>query len=312
MYWLKPFDAVNDAANAWALRQFEWVAPVLEIGAGDGAFSFVMHGGEFRFSDDRYDQADAARADDMFDVYRESGRMAVACRPAMSYLAAVDLKWSHLLKARDGGGYDFLVQSRPAPLPFAAGSFSTVFLYFPHGLVERGEVLRYEEVLPEIRRVLVPHGTLVMIAVNRRVSDYFVCARLARFCERRNWTRPAAYFRRLDAGRAAEIGSAGRSIEEWRTLLEAAGFSIVDAWSQVGPLAWRLYDWQTRPILRTLVRLNGHLRRTGLKRLAKGGWVYAWLPVLRLFYACAARPRRLPADTREVDDVFFAFRAAPQ
>ena len=27
VYWLKPFDAVNDTANTWALRQFEWERP---------------------------------------------------------------------------------------------------------------------------------------------------------------------------------------------------------------------------------------------------------------------------------------------
>ncbi len=151
VYWLKPFDAVNDAANAWSLRQFPWDEPILEVGGGDGVFSFITHGGKFDPMDDRYDQVDPSRSGDIFDVYERSGIPKVRRPACRSYAVGVDLKWSHLLKSRGTGLYRSLVVASRERLPFATGSFKTVFLYFPHGLVEHGKKLDYCRTLTEIR-----------------------------------------------------------------------------------------------------------------------------------------------------------------
>ena len=54
IYFLKPFDAVNDTLTATLIRKFNWNIPYLEIGSGDGVFSYVMHGGKFPVWFDRY------------------------------------------------------------------------------------------------------------------------------------------------------------------------------------------------------------------------------------------------------------------
>lgn len=311
VYWLKPFDAVNDAANAWALRQFPWEEPILEVGGGDGMFSFIMHDGAFIATDDRYDQADPERSGDIFDVYRRGVSLTVKRAASRSYQAGVDLKWSHLSKCGETSLYRALVLSAPEPLPFRAESFRTVFLYLPHGLVERGTGLDYGRTLKEIRRVLRRDGTLLMTSVNARVGEWFVCHPLRRFFETRGWVGLAEYFKKLDAGRYGEITSLARTSEEWRALLRASGFRVLDGWAQVTPLAWRLYDVQTRPVLRPLIRWSWFLRRVQLKGAVKAVWVYSWLPVLMLFYLVGARPKRMPAGQNGARRVFFAFRAVP-
>lgn len=311
VYWLKPFDAVNDAANAWALRQFAWEPPILEIGSGDGVFSFIMHDGEFVLSDDRYDQSDPDRPGDMFDVYHKGRSLTIKRCASRSYEAGVDLKWSHVLKCKETQLYRKLVVSWPEPLPFAAASFKTVFLYFPHGLVEHGQVLNYERTLKEIRRVLRPDGTLLMTAVNRIVSHHFVCYPLHRFFERRGWRQLSEYFKKLDTGRYAEISGFGRAAEEWGKLLQEAGFKLGNIWTQVTPLAWRVCDFQTRPLLRPLIRSSRFLKRVRLKRTVKVAWVCTWLPALTLFYLLFARPRRFSLESGDEAGAFFAFRATP-
>ncbi|MCG3769385.1 MAG: hypothetical protein JW384_00507 [Nitrosomonadaceae bacterium] len=311
MYWLKPFDAVNDAANAWSLRQFSWEEPILEIGGGDGVFSFIMHGGEFILTDDRYDQSNIDRPGDIFDVYHHKSCLTIKRSALRSYRASIDLKWSHLLKCRETKLYRSLLLAPPAPLPFAAASFKTVFLYFPHGLVERGEALDYEHVLKEIRRIIRPDGALLMTAVNRKISSHFVCYPLYQFFSKQGWQQFAGYFKRLDAGRYEEISKLGRSLEEWAKLLQDAGFNLVDRWVQVKPVAWRVYDFQTRPLLRPLIRFNRFLKRIHLKRVAKTAWVYMWLPWLTLFYLFFAKPKSPSGRSAEVEGVFFVFRAIP-
>lgn len=311
MYWLKPLVAVNDAANSWALKQFRWERPILEIGAGDGVFSFIMHGGEYRMLDDRYDQAEPGKPGDMFDVYPEDTRFLIRRRAQLIYDCTVDFKWSHVRKCQDTELYRLVVAGPPAPLPFANASFRTVFLYFPHGLVEVGQRLDYPLVLEEIRRVLRPDGVLLMTAINEVISDHFVCYPLHRLFERCGWKRLSAYFQRLDARRFEELGGLGHSLEDWRKLLANAGFRLEEGWSQVRPFAWRLYDIQTRPFERALARASKRLRRAGLKTYIKGSLIYATLPLFGLFYLLWIRPRRLRPEQRAAKDIFFAFRASP-
>lgn len=308
MYWLKPFDAVNDAANASALLAFPWEEPILEIGSGDGAFSFIMHDGEFVPADDRYDQVDVSQPGDMFDVHDGNREMRVRRPTRRRYRVGIDLKWSHLLKCRSTGLYEDLLQAAPAPLPLRTGVFRTVFLYFPHGLIERGASLDYAEALSEIRRVLRPNGTLLMLAMNEDVRSAFVCHAWANRLERVGWPRAAAYLKRLDAGRQSEIGGAARSFHEWRRLLEENGFELVDGSTQVSRAAWRVYDVQTRPLLGLLIRASRWVDRAGLKSIVKAVWVGVWWPVLAAGYLVGARPRPLRTETAAAGMVF-AFRA---
>jgi len=304
LYWLKPFDAVNDTANAWALLQFKWCAPILEVGGGDGVFSFVMHGGEFAFADDRYMQADPAKAGDIYDVYYKDRPLRVKQHINLNYQVGVDLKLSHLYKSVETHTYDLLISSKPEALPIASSLFKTVFLYTFHGLTD------YRKSLAEIRRVIRPDGCLLMIAFNRNVSRHFVYYPLHRYFERKGLTLLSSYFRKLDGGRFEEISGFGNTLENWNTLLKETGFKLTHVYNQVSPFAWRIYDFQTRPFLRLLIRCNWLLERLHLKTVIKVAWVYALLPFLLLFSSAFARPQSTTVN-QQAKGVFFAFRATP-
>lgn len=293
MYWLKPFDAINDTANAMALLQFDWsTEPILEIGSGDGVFSFIMHGGELNFSEDRYNQVDLSRQDDIYDIYKNSSKLKIKKMPSFKYDAGMDLKLSHLLKSKDTElyKYDNLVSSKPENLPFKDNVFSTVFLYIFHGLTD------YKASLKEIRRILSNDGRLMMIAVNKAARGNFICYKIHKFCQKRNWIRLSDYFLRLDSGRCDEIGGIfSKDLRKWNELFGETGFKVVRIYSQVSPLLWRIYDTQTRPLLRPLIRLNILLKRLHLKIIFKSLWIYLWLPILTCIYILFGRPSRIGA-----------------
>ena len=73
----------------------------------------------------------------------------------------------------------------------------------------------------------------------------------------------------------------------------------------------RVYDVQTRPLLKSLIRWNWLLRRAGLNPAVKDVWVYALLLPLALFYQVFARPKRVSLESENASGVFFALRAIP-
>lgn len=306
MYWLKPFDAVNDAANATALRKFDWSkSPMLEIGGGDGVFSFIMHGGAFNFLDDRYDQTDTAKNGDIYDVYKEENNLRVCKDASLRYDLGIDLKLSHLFKSRETGMYKYLVSSLPEALPVKSGYFGTVFLYTFHGLTD------YEKTFKEIRKVIKEDGSLLLLVVNSTVKKVFICHRLHMFFKKLGFKRLSEYFLKLDAGRYSEIGGTfSKSLNEWETLLERSDFRIDKAYSQVSPFLWKIYDTQTRPFLRALIKFNMALKIMHLKKVFKALWFCIWFPVLAVSYYVSAKPKRV-VKGKNIGNIFFAIESRP-
>jgi SAM-dependent methyltransferase len=291
MYWLKPFDAVNDTANAMALLNYDWShGPILEIGGGDGVFSFIMHGGKYAFADDRYDQTDVDKPGDIYDTYSDEKSLNIKKAARIQYDAGVDLKLSHVSKALETGLYknNRLLSSVPEQLPLEDNSFATVFLYTFHGLTD------YRKTLLEVHRILMGNGTLLLLGFNQPVKDNFICYRCYKYFEKRGFDRLANYFKNLDGGRYDEIGGLfARDYKKWQRLFEETGFYIENVQTQVSSRLWRIYDTQTRPLLKKLIKLNHFLKKLGIKPLIKLLWIILWLPVLLISYFIMARPRKV-------------------
>jgi len=67
IYYLKPFDALNDTLTSTLILSNSWNEAYVEIGSGDGMFSYIMHGGKFPLWFDRYKNIDFKNKD-IFDA----------------------------------------------------------------------------------------------------------------------------------------------------------------------------------------------------------------------------------------------------
>ena len=65
LYFLKPNDAINDTLTASLLINFDWSGNIVEIGSGDGVFSYILHGGYFSLAYDRYSQVNLNKNDNL-------------------------------------------------------------------------------------------------------------------------------------------------------------------------------------------------------------------------------------------------------
>jgi len=272
LYFLKPHDAVNDTLTASLLHRLDWSGPVVEIGSGDGVFSYVMHGGAFPLWFDRYLLTDLGKQD-IYDSHKGNVlRPAVAIRDPDICLA-LDAKASHVNKIREIGFAKHCAVAAYETLPIATATVPKIFYYTPHGLRD------HEAAICEAARVLVRHGTMLILVYDDRFKPSFICHRLAQLCA----GKIGRYFSRLDNGRFDEITNLSKSPAEWEMFFLQHGFEIEAIHSGLSSFAWKVYDIQTRPVLKPLIRFFGWLpsqTRTLLKLL----WMLVCYPYLVIFY----------------------------
>jgi len=277
IYFLKPFDAVNDALTSTILHKLNWTDEYVEIGSGDGMFSFIMHGGTFPLSFDRYLLADTKLNEDIYDHHKEN-ILSVNTMPSKPKLTqCLDAKLSHIKKVKEIDYAENASVISYEKLPIPDNSINSIFCYTPHGLKDHRDSIR------EISRVLVRNGSLIILVYNDEFKRDFICYRIGK----RFHNKFGQYFENLDAGRYKEITAMSRSNSEWELLFKECDLTIEQVQSGLSGFAWGIYDIQTRPILKPLINIFGRLPiniRTTLKLI----WMIILYPLLFLFYLFAS------------------------
>ena len=100
LYFLKPHDCINDTLTSSLLSRLDWSGDFIEIGGGDGVFSYIMHGGYFSFSYDRYLQTDLR----LTDIYDTHIKQSIKPKVSLSFpqiSLSIDAKRSHINKVRE-------------------------------------------------------------------------------------------------------------------------------------------------------------------------------------------------------------------
>ena len=272
LYFLKPNDAINDTLTASLLYKFNWSGKILELGSGDGVFSYVMHGGYFPLWFDRYLITDLHK-NDIYDLHKKGilKTSVILEKPAI-YLA-VDAKLSHVKKIQEIGFVKTAVVSAYENLPIASNSVEKIFYYTPHGLKD------HDAAISEAHRVLVFNGEMLILLFNKNINSSFLFYRLSKVTR----GKLRSFFLGLDAGRHDEITRLSKSANEWKLFFSCHGFSIEEEYMGLSEFAWKIYDTQTRPILKILIS-TFNIFPTPLRMIFKFIWMAVCYPYLIIFY----------------------------
>lgn len=159
-YWLRPETALWRTVDVESMKEFEFKSPSLDLGCGDGTFSFLRGNGAF---DDTYDVfMDVENLDkyyENFDVYNSfHNDTKVKIKRYADYKIDVGLdhKQNLINKAKKLNLYNkFVLTNANDKLPFEDESFASVFSNIIYWLDNP------ENTFKEIYRVLVKGGGML-------------------------------------------------------------------------------------------------------------------------------------------------------
>jgi SAM-dependent methyltransferase len=266
-FWLRPETALWRALDFRAMDGFEFREPSLDIGCGDGVFSFLRAGGEF---DSRVDVFQAVanldkyfRKADIYDTVNGFVRPRINRAPTYRISTGIDHKANLLQKANALCLYDELkVVDANQGLPFASASYASIFSNVIYWLDDPSKAIQ------EIGRVLKPAGRCCLMLPNTTLRDFSFYLRL---CVRPRDKR-FEFLERLDRGRMTDNIRHARIDADWRAIFEKHDLNVVRHHRHLSRVVVEMWDVGLRPIFPLLKQMVDKLEEPDLVRI-KSEWV---------------------------------------
>ena len=130
--WLRPESAFWDAIASAVISRYSINSPSLDLGCGNGIFSFITAGGRFSLDYDWYINTDTERFgknNDIYDAYlSDSSKKAIIKRPLYNFDVGFDVKINLLRQVMALGFYaDTVAGNAVSEFCFKDETFKTVF-----------------------------------------------------------------------------------------------------------------------------------------------------------------------------------------
>jgi SAM-dependent methyltransferase len=254
VFWLRPETALWREIDIRTMQAFEIRSPSLDLGCGDGTFSFIRAGGEFDISFDAFrsvSQLDQFFQNvDVFDSYDEKLSSAVSKHPKYQIDVGFDHKINLLKKAGQLGLYRSLKQGDAnQSLPFPDASFNSIFSNIVYWLDSP------KFVISEISRILKPGGIACLMLPNITFPQFSFYNQLYKEGGDTRWK----FLEMLDRGRFADNIRQAKSLAEWQAIFEQSGLKIERYHSHLSKLTIRVWDIGLRPLFPVLLEMTNEL-----------------------------------------------------
>lgn len=279
VFWLRPETAIWRELDIQAMAPFHFRPPALDLGCGDGIFSFVRAGGRF---DPGFDAFRAVgeldkffENVDVFDAFEGSIAPTVIQRPAYEIQCGFDHKENLLRKAGQLGLYrELKLGDGNRPLPFADDSFRSVFSNIVYWLDDP------EAVLKEISRILNRGGQACLMLPNETLPEFSFYHQLHVKTGDADW----AFLEKLDRGRFADNIRQAKSATSWEAMFAAAELRVVGHVAHLSKTVIQIWDVGLRPLFPVLRKMADFVPREALPALKR-----EWVAILHQFLAPIAR-----------------------
>ncbi|MBI5643504.1 MAG: methyltransferase domain-containing protein [Deltaproteobacteria bacterium] len=249
------------------MRDFVFDGPSLDLGCGDGIFSFIRAGGEFDYSFDMFKSvSNLDKFFDKVDIYDHFDERlvnpVVTMRPDYVIDVALDHKETLLKKSATLGLYKKLVpHDANKPLPFEDDSFNTIFSNMLYWLDSP------EAVFKEIKRILRPGGKAAIMLPNSTFLEYSFYYKLYLKTKDPEWK----WLERIDRGRIAENIKHAYDAKIWEESFKKAGLKVALHKQHLSKTVIEVWDIGLRPLFPVLHKMAGKLTESDRIEIKKEG-----------------------------------------
>lgn len=249
VYWLRPETVLFRYPDILSMEKFEFESPSMDLGCGDGVFSFIRGGGQF---DNAYDVFEVANLDkfytekaDIFDTYNSKKDIKIIKPAEYKIDFAFDHKQALLQKAERLGLYKNFVQGDAnEKLPFDDDCIKSVFSNILYWLDDPGAVLK------EIYRILQKDGKCCLMLPTPKLVEYSFYNKYYKETKNENMK----FLDIIDRGRT-ECWKGLYSKREWDKMITDAGFEIEQCNPHISDSLFRIWDIGLRPLFPLLCKL---------------------------------------------------------
>lgn len=268
VFWLRPETALWREIDIRTMSAFEMASPSLDLGCGDGTFSFLRAGGEFDRGFDAFrsvTQLDQFFQNvDVFDSFNANLSVAVAGPPRYRIDVGFDHKDNLLKKAGQLGLYGLLKQGDAnQALPFTDASFNSVFSNIVYWLDDP------QAVIAEIARILKPGGRACLMLPNITFPQFSFYNQLYVKSGDPRWN----FLELLDRGRFTDNIRQAKPLKEWRAIFAQAGLEVERHHFHLSKLVIQAWDIGLRPLFPVLLEMANELQPERLVAI-KARWIY--------------------------------------
>jgi len=271
--WLRPESALWDAVASYHLSKCKITSPSLDLGCGNGIFSFITAGGRFSIDYDWYINVDESRmnaGNDMYDTCLiKNMKRYITRSPAYKFTFGIDAKATLLKQAGLLGFYENIIEhDANKHFPFYDGKFNSVFSNILYWLKDPGSSLK------EVHRILKTSGRAFLCLPN---TTFYDC------CVSYQWkNRHSNLLKLLNRGRS-ETMHWTISYNEFIKKAREAGFKIASHTYYLSPLSLQIWDIGLRPIAPALIKMANSLE-SKKRALIKKEWIDIANSFLRPLY----------------------------
>ncbi len=264
VYWLRPETALWRSIDIRAMREFQFLSPSLDLGCGDGIFSFIRAGGRFDITFDAFQAL--SNLDSFFDkvdIFNSySGDLCPVIEKLVNYQIdfAFDHKENLLKKAKSLGLHkEFIVGDANKRLPFGDGSFNSVFSNIIYWLEDPAHSFL------ELSRILRPKGRCCVMLPNSTFPecsfyyDLYIRQKNDKF----------RFLEKLDRGRITDNIKHSKSYRDWLSIIECAGLTVRQHSMHLSKTTIQIWDIGLRPIFPLLYKMASGLQKEPLLDIKK-------------------------------------------
>lgn len=248
VYWLRPESALWDAIASYEINKLEMPGIDVDLGSGNGIFSFITAGGEFSDAFDWFIQADITEKDkNVFEFFDPSRfrKEFIKKQPDIPYKIAFDKSSVMLEQAKTLRWYE---EYREGDInegyPFADESIESIFSNIIYWTADPNPSMK------ELRRVLKKGGKAILCLPDKNFLD---------FCPSYKSDLPLyRWLHKLNRGRASCIAKYF-TLSEIKGLAKKHGFRLLYHKTYLTRELLLFWDVGLRPIIRQLLKMVSYL-----------------------------------------------------